>query len=280
MICDVLREYVKKIPNLEPYEVRVEVYFNVVVRTSPYHEWIDCCPTSVDSLGRKVINHSGVHVLAHTPYTLDWFNEKRTARDEFGNLEKGDILDPISGRDLRINRKKKGQKTEYERELLDPSRLAETDEEIGALLDARVKFTDIWKFPDDEILLKIKRSAEMLKALFDTRISNSLQAKAPQPPSGFYQPESVSVEPKPIQQQSAVPAVSTVPSKPTFPTQTEDGKKIIWISSDVKECFSDRTVYHRDNAQIKLCKICPYEFECGENVKKLETGNFVLKRKP
>ncbi len=341
-ILKVIREYAQKGIDVSLWEPQVESYFNVVIRSAPYYEGFDG-PVSADGVGNKVvINPPGVYLLRHTEYSLVWFNDKRRQREEYG-----DILDPVDGRDWKITRVRKGKKVDYSRELTDRCRLFATDEEIDHVMDQRINFSQLFKFPDDEQLEKIFKCAQMLESQLKMKLaqmsatypggipssppSGQVMPQRPEPiagviapslpPNSKYGPNNIIISndehyqlvnnqwveyhpvvvappppsapktetappPPVVQKPTAAPApppptvVAPAAGSPSFPTQTDDGKKIIWASPHHIECYGDSTVYHKDADQKKKCMMCPYEFECSDTIEKLKTGAFTLKRKP
>ena len=272
-ICKVLREYALKGLNVDAYGLRIKWYFNALILQSPWFEGMNCsCPTSVDGAGNKIVSHVGVHLLEHTDYTATWFNERRRQRDLYGN-----ILDPIEGKDILI-RCKRGKKVSYDRDLLPDKRpIAGSDEEVEKILDQRVRFSDIWKFPDDEVLGYINKSAAMLRAQFENRIADVRNIPAQSPPAPPVVSSKAPGTPTlPLSQ--PVPVVSAQP-EPTYPTHTVEGIEIVWIPHNYKECFANGTIFRRDDAQKRVCLACAFEFECGNTIDKIRTGRFIVKRR-
>lgn len=88
----------------------------------------------------------------------------------------GNITDPMSGRDLKLTKQVKNQKTSYEREVKPSvSPLFADQQQIQMALDSMYNLSEIYKFPDDRIFGRIIKSAQLL----EDKIKYLLSASAP-----------------------------------------------------------------------------------------------------
>lgn len=139
----------------------------------------------------------------HYPRSKYWFNAVDRADPEmkvwlvgltisvyddimlnWGNPRIGDITDPLTGRDVTITKTGSGLDTRYHVALLDREPLNADNDIVQKLLTMVREPKSVFKLPNEEIMAKIKESADLLMAWYMNRGVGSPPAKsAPSAPA-------------------------------------------------------------------------------------------------
>lgn len=178
-ICEVIRKFEPYGASLVArYKPNPRAYINVKLLSSPAYQGSS---NSIFNVPKEISNHA--MVLRHTPTTLTWILQRRKSPD-YGNL-----IDPHRSRIIKITKTGNGLSTKYFREIVgDPMPIGETEEEIDYILSTVYNLSNIFKYPTDDILLKIKEDAERLEQLLSEKVkqlaqSDSKQVNIPFPPT-------------------------------------------------------------------------------------------------
>lgn len=157
-ICAVLRKYKDLGVNVEKWEPRVQAYFNAILKDAPEKY-----------LEKEDIEVGDVVIFGHTAATYDWI------WGAIADPDVGDITDPETGFDVKIERVHKGKdNVSYTRKIVPKAQpIADSDEAINKILEKAAKFEDIWKKPDDEYFEKTQEVANRLAHLLSSRVQRA-----------------------------------------------------------------------------------------------------------
>ena len=162
-ICDVIQQYKGRL-DTRAWEKGDKVYVNALFIRATDADGKN--PVQLVDYKKQPLDYK-----LGTPYltplgttTFNWLVDSLT------DPEKGDVMHPISGRNITLQRGSVNGAFKNKEFSFTPSRIAETDEEIMAIMQNRFKMQDIWRQPDETFLKKLKESAGMLDAMIKDKL--------------------------------------------------------------------------------------------------------------
>lgn len=236
-LCELLHQYSDKM-DVSDWVANSRSYMNALILEDPT---------------QKNIDPKTPHIVGQGEGNLYWVFSKITDPDI------GDICDPFTGFNVAYHRTEFNGK--FERTVLPKARpIANTKEEVESILGKISDLDKIWRRPDDVFLKKIQDVTEKLKVVIDQR----LVTLSSQPDAG--QKESQSAM---NQNLNNTPAPSTTSASPAPSAAPKSNKP-----ANSPDCFADAKVFYKNEAtgeddhSKQKCVSCPFDFHCGESIKK------------
>jgi hypothetical protein len=161
-ICEVLQSYRGRL-DTRIWEKQDKVYVNAL--------FVRATDSNNQPVQLKDFKGNPIEYMTGMPYlcplgttTFQWLVDSLT------DPEKGDVMHPVSGRNISMQRGTKGGAFKLKEFAFNTTPIGSTEQEIANIMSNRYKMNDIWRAPDDNFLKKLKESASMLDATIKEKL--------------------------------------------------------------------------------------------------------------